>query len=308
MRVTNAALGAQVARDLQAALAAIARQHDHLSSGRRLLTPADDPGGAAQAVTIRSRRAATAQYQLNVADARDSLHAADGVLGAAIEAITRVREIAIQGASDTNDALARQSLGAEVDQLLEALVSLANSRSHHGEFLFGGQESTRPPYAATRDADGRITAVTPNPRGIDDPVVAEVAEGVTIATRVSGNQVFGAPGDPAYAFDVLIHLRDRLDANDNGPGGIGATLDDLAAVLDRILVPQTLVGARLGWIALLEDRLGAESVTQAAALSRVEDLDVVRAIQEFQQMKTFYESALASGASVLRLSLLDFLR
>ena len=58
MRVTQSMMSAQVQRELQAALAAIARQQERISSGRRILVPADDPAGAAQAVAIRSRQAA----------------------------------------------------------------------------------------------------------------------------------------------------------------------------------------------------------------------------------------------------------
>jgi flagellin-like hook-associated protein FlgL len=91
-------------------------------------------------------------------------------------------------------------------------------------------------------------------------------------------------------------------------GGVGGALADLAGVQDRLLAPQALVGARMSWLDVLEERGAAESVDLAATVSRLEDLDIPRAITEFEQMKLSYEAALASSASLLRLSLLDFLR
>ena len=81
MRVTPGMMNAQVQRELQAALAAIAHQQDLLSSGTRILAPADDPGGASQAVTIRARQAANAQFQKNVATAKDVLRRLIPTLG-----------------------------------------------------------------------------------------------------------------------------------------------------------------------------------------------------------------------------------
>ncbi len=306
MRVTPGMMNAQVLRDLQGALAALARQQSQLSSGRRITAPSDDPAGTAQALTIRSRQTAAEQFKKNVAEARDSLAAADSVLRSVVETVTQAKETAVQGASDTSDALARQSLGSQVNQLLETLVALALSRGHGGTFLFGGQESTRSPYSVTRDANGKITAVAVNARGIDGETPAEVSEGVTVPTGVSGTSVFGATTDTTYAFDVLIRLRDSLNAND--ADGVRTSLDELTTVLDRVTVSSTLVGVRIGWLALLDERLTDESLVLAGTLSRVEDADIPKVVLEFQQMQTFYEAALASGARLLQSSLLNFLK
>jgi flagellin-like hook-associated protein FlgL len=93
-----------------------------------------------------------------------------------------------------------------------------------------------------------------------------------------------------------------------GTTGIQAALDELSAVLDRVVVPSTLVGARLGWTTLLDQRLNSESVGLSTDLSQVEDLDVAKAAIQLQQLQTFYQGALASGAQLIQVSLLDFLR
>src|SRR5215471_11950876 len=117
MRVTQGMITAQVEQQLQTALAAISKQQSELSSSRRILTPSDDPGGAAQAITIRSRQAVNSQFQKNVAAARSALAVGDTTLRSISDTVTQAQEAAIQGASDSNDALARQSIGANVNQL-----------------------------------------------------------------------------------------------------------------------------------------------------------------------------------------------
>src|SRR6185436_14142390 len=105
------------------------------------------------------------------------------------------------------DALSRQALGTQIDQILEGVVSLANTRGPAGAMIFGGQEVTVAPYTVTRDVNGKITAVASNPRGIDGQMRVEVVEGLTVAQGVSGNTVFGAISDSTNVFSTLIRLR-----------------------------------------------------------------------------------------------------
>lgn len=307
MRVTQGSISAKVNADLQRSLAALGRQQGLISAGRRITQPSDDPGGAAAALTIRSRQAANDQFQKNIAEARASLTAADSVLQAVVESVTHGKELAIQGGNDTNDLIARQAVAGQVDQLLEQLVALGNSKGPRGAALFGGQESTVPPYAVTRDAlTNRITTVTPNPRGIDGPTPAEVSEGLTISTTVSGTTIFGTAADPANAFTMLITLRDALTAND----GVAtrAAIAGLDTALDRATLASTVVGTRLSWMDTLDTRSRDEGLVLTQSLSRIEDLDYAKAISDLNQIQTTYSAGLAAGARLLQQSLLDFLR
>lgn len=306
MRITPTHINAQLTADLQRALAALARQQSQLSAGRRIIAPSDDPGGAAQTHTIRSRQTANDQFQRNIGEARNRLESADSVLRAIVDNMAHAKELAVQGANDSNDVQARQSLATEVDQILEALVALGNSRGPRGNMLLGGQESTVAPYTVTRDGANKITAVTVNARGIDGTTAAEVSEGLTVLTSVSGTSVFGAAGDATNAFTLLIALRDNLNANDGA--AVRGALDNLTTMIDRATGTFTVVGSRLGWLTALEERLQDESVVLAGSLQRVEELDLARAIQDLKQIQTTYEAGLAAGARVLQQSLLDFLR
>ncbi len=305
MRVTPGIINAQLANDLQTALTALATQQQLILTGRRINAPADDPGGTANALVVRSRQAANDQLQKNIAIARGSLGSADSVLRSVIDGLQQAKDVAIQGANDSNDALSRQALGAQVDQILEAMVSFGNTRGSDGTMIFGGQEVTTAPYAVTRDVNGAISAVTVNARGIDGQMRAEVADGLTVAQGVSGNIVFGAASDPTNVFDTLIRLRDALDTNN--AANVRAELDNVTAGHDRATTASVLVGTRLGWLDTLESRLKDDAVTLATSLSSIEDVDMVKAISDLNQIQTFYQAGLAAGARLLKQSLADFL-
>lgn len=306
MRVTNSMLGGQVLLSLQRALGKLAKQQDQIASGRRILAPSDDPAGIAQGLTVKSRQILNQQHQKNITEARSFLETTDAHLQTVIETITQVREIAVRGGNDTNGPQERQAIGSQVNQFLENLVELANAKGNDGNYLFGGQESTTPPYTVTLDAAGNITAVTPNPRGIDTAVLAEVDDGVTLPVNISGTDIFGPPASLTYAFDVLINLRDNLNANNGNAVRLAPT--ELDVVLDRATVASTVVGARLNRLNLLEPQMVEAATNLADTLSRIEDLDMAKASIEFQQQQTAYEAALSAGARVIQQTLVDFLR
>ena len=306
MRITSGMITTQLVRDLNNALAALTKQQRLIATGRRINEPSDDPNGTARALTIRSREAGNEQFQRNIDTARTRLTAGDASMRSAVNALQMAQELAIQGANDTNDAEARLAIGTQIDQLLEELVALANGRGPDGTMLFGGQEITTPPYTATRDVNGKITALTVNPRGIDGTMTAEVSEGLTVVQGVSGTIVFGALTGPTNAFDTLIRLRDALNANN--AANVRAELDNMRTIHDRVVTASQLAGTRLAWLDALESRLKDESVSNLASLGAIEDADLTKAVSDMSRIQTFYEGGLAAGAKLLQQSLVDFLR
>jgi flagellar hook-associated protein 3 FlgL len=258
MRVTPGVISAQIANALARAQEGLARQQAMISSGKRITTPSDDPGGASRALTVRSRGQAVDQFRRNLLEAKSSLGGADGALRSVLETLTRAREAAIQGSNDTLNATDRRALGEQVNQYLEELVSLANTRGGRGQYLFGGQETTTSPYAVTRDASGKISAVTPNARGIDGATPVEVNEDL-VSIAVGGTSVFGASTDTTFAFDVLIRLRDRLDQNN--------AVQNLTFVADVAATGAATASAFLGFDTATDFQIAGPSGTTFAPLT-----------------------------------------
>jgi flagellin-like hook-associated protein FlgL len=157
-------------------------------------------------------------------------------------------------------------------------------------------------------ADGRNIAIRTAAGSGDGSVADEI---LGFAGPLAADTVVARGGVQLSAAGVFTtteaNAADEI-AGEGRASGVGVALEDLGGALERMLGPQTLVGARLNWIGLVEERLGGESVSLAGARSRLEDLDVPAAVQEYEQMKLFYEAALASSAGLIRTSLLDFLR
>ncbi len=126
----------------------LSRTELQLATGRRILTPADDPKGAAAALDLNHTVAVTKQYDANAdfAVSRQSLE--DSTLGAVTTLLQRARDLAIQSNNSTLSNRDRDAVAAEVRERLDELLGLANTRDANGEYLFSGYSTDTQPFAA----------------------------------------------------------------------------------------------------------------------------------------------------------------
>ncbi|MBS1197004.1 MAG: flagellar hook-associated protein 3 [Proteobacteria bacterium] len=120
---------------------------NQLSTGRRVLTPSDDPVAAAQALVVSQSQAVNTQYLDAQGNARTQLATVEGQLSSLTDLLQNVRERLVQAGNPTLSQTDRQSIATEMQARLEALTSLANVTDGQGEFLFSGYKGDTRPFA-----------------------------------------------------------------------------------------------------------------------------------------------------------------
>ena len=153
-----------------------------IASGKRVSSPADDPIAAVQILDISEDLNKIDQYARNTTTAESQLALSDSTLGRVGDVLQRVRELAVQGNNATQDAASRRALGAEVQQRLDELLALANTRDANGEYLYAGFQSTQQPFTRQGGVIGY--------EGDDGQRFLEVAENTRVAVRDSGSAIF----------------------------------------------------------------------------------------------------------------------
>jgi len=147
MRVSTSLLfqrGLAAIQDVQTGLLHTQQQ---LATGKRILTPADDPAGAGRALDLEQALALNGQYKANADHAENRLAQEDGALKHVTDLLQRVRELAVQGNNAPLSATDRAAIATEVKQNLEALIGIANTRDANGDYLFAGTTVRTPPFA-----------------------------------------------------------------------------------------------------------------------------------------------------------------
>jgi flagellar hook-associated protein 3 FlgL len=168
---------------------AIGRQHErllriqqHVASGRRMLSPSDDPIGSAQALTVAQAKARTTQYSTNVGAAADALAHAEGVLGQVSNVLQAARTHAVAAGGPALNDSDRRSIATDLRAQLAQLTGLANAKDGDGAFMFAGFATATQPFAEA--AGGVLYSGDSGQRSL------EVSPGRDLPVSASGDRVF----------------------------------------------------------------------------------------------------------------------
>jgi flagellar hook-associated protein 3 FlgL len=273
-----------------------------IGSGERLTRSSDDPVAAARLRTLDRRDRLSEVDQLNSDRAMDDLQLTDEALGSMTDLIGRAKELAMQAANGTLGAEQRDLLKAEIDGLRESMLMVANGRSSGGQALFGGQA----PGLAYQDTGAGMTYV-----GTGTAESVGIGDGQTVTRALTGPEVFGFDlnGSPTNVFAVLGSLSAALQDPTADHSAAGqAAMSGLDAGLEKVTTAQTIVGARMGWIEIIDDRRVMTGELVADERKAIGGADLATTMTRLQETLTVLEASQASFVRLASLSLFDQLR
>jgi len=168
---------------MQTQSAKLLQVQQQIASGKRILTPADDPIGAAQALDVAQAQSMNAQYGVNSGTASDSLSLEESVLGNISSLLQNVKSIAVATGNGSLGTSDRNSLASELRSSYQELLGQANTIDSSGQFLFSGyQGGIRPFYES---APGVVVY-----NGDQGQRLIQVSASRQIAVSDSGSDVF----------------------------------------------------------------------------------------------------------------------
>lgn len=272
---------------------------NQIGSGERLSRSSDDPVAAARLRTLARRERLSEVDQRNSDRATTDLQLTDKALSGLADLVIRAKDLAMQAANQTVGPDQRAMLSAEIEGVRESLLMIANSRDGGGLALFGGQAPGLA-YDNTGTYVGTSTAET-----------VEIGEGQTVTRALTGPEVlsFDQGGTTTNVFAVLAALGAALQdpTADHLTFAQGA-IAGLDASLEQITTSQTIVGARMGWIEIIDERRVATGELVAAERADIGGADLATTMTRLQEVMTVLEASQASFIRVAGLSLFDKLR
>ena len=137
---------------LQRNYANVTRTQEQISTGSRILTPADDPVASVRLLQLEQQQNVLNQYAENLTAAKNSLTQEEVSLNSANTILQRVRELAVQAGNGALSSKDRASIAAELQEREDELLGLMNTRNARGEYLFAGFQGKTQPFV--RQADG----------------------------------------------------------------------------------------------------------------------------------------------------------
>lgn len=201
MRVTEQQVFGFLVNSYQQARSRALRIQEHLATGKQVLQPSDDPGRFHQIVGEKTTLEKLEQRLRNVAAATTRVELADTALQGTTATLSRIRQLAVQYASDTNGA-AERTIGAhEIKELLQHLLQLGNAEFDENQPVFGG--TSRHGFAAGLALATPVTVTN----AVADTLTVEI-DGVMSGTidLTGGTETLGGP-------ELAARAQSRINAD-----------------------------------------------------------------------------------------------
>jgi flagellar hook-associated protein 3 FlgL len=183
MRISTAQFYSQSVQSMDNQQSELNQLYQEISTGKSLLTPADNPVGAAQAVQLTLTSETLTQYTTNQNSALSALQLEDKTLQSVTSVMASIKSLITQAGDGSLTDSQRGAIAKTMEGYRSQLLSLANTSDSNGSYVFSGFQSKTAPF--TNNASGGVTYL-----GDNGAREVQVANTTTIATNDSGANVF----------------------------------------------------------------------------------------------------------------------
>ncbi|QOD06180.1 flagellin (plasmid) [Pseudarthrobacter sp. BIM B-2242] len=268
MAINNNLMANNAYRNLSQTQDSVSKSMEKLSSGLRINRAADDAAGLSISEGLKSQVSGSAVAARNAQDGISVIQSTEGALTEVHSILQRQRDLAVQGANDTNNAASRDAIKKEGDALGKELARLTESTNFNGIELLKG---------AAGNAGGTLNIQVGTGGTANDTITVTLGD-----VDAAVGTLAGAAG--AAGFDVTDNATAQTTINtiDTAIAAVSAQRADLGATQNRLEhATKTL-------------QVSGENLQ--AAQSRIADTDMA------QEMVKFTKNNILSQAGTAMLS------
>lgn len=149
MRISTSMIYDSGVRSVQGQTSTLLHTQQQLATGRRMLSPSEDPVAAARALEIGQAKEINTAYGVTQDSAKSTMSLVDSQLSSAADVLTRVRELAVQAGDAALSSSDLRSISNELRAHFDELVGLGNSTDGTGQYLFSGYQGSNKPFSGS---------------------------------------------------------------------------------------------------------------------------------------------------------------
>ncbi len=317
MRISTAQIFDSGLLGIQRNQTELARFMEQLSTGRKVLSPKDDPIASSEALQVAQSKEINDQFLTNQAAANTALKAVDSQMGNLVGELQSILERAIQAGNSSYSAAQKGMIAEELKQRFENIVTIANGRDASGLFMFSGTKSQVQPFQIVGSGGTyNLTNLYASYQGDTGPRAVQANATQTVDTAVDGQTLFMQVRDGSGSltgrslFDSVKNVIDILDPS----SGVAFTsaaysqgVDDLHAAIDHVSRVRAGVGSRLQGLQSMSSLGEDQKLQYQSRLSDLQDIDYAEAISNLSQEQLQLQAAQLSFKQINQLSLFNIL-
>ncbi len=200
-RITNQMINNTMNYNLQRHQSEMDRIQNSLATGKSVNMPRDNPIASTNQMLYRTRLTELDQFISNLNESKSRLDEVDTALQSTLRIFQRIRVLTVQGANGIYSSFElKEAAATEVNQLLDEIVAIANTKGATGRSIFGGHQTGTedqpnpwvPIYQTLTAGNQGDAMIGVEYRGNIGTMKREVAKGEYMDVSVPGNEVFWA--------------------------------------------------------------------------------------------------------------------
>ena len=303
MRINNNIMALNSHRQYCINNSSIGKNIEKLSSGYRINRAGDDAAGLAISEKMRAQIRGLNMASKNSQDAISLVQTAEGALQTTHDVLQRMRELAVQAASDTNQVeVDRDALNAEFQQLINEINDTAAKTKFNNMGLIDG---TYDPVNNKVDGTLGLTFVVQSGANMGDELSLNIKrmDWVTITQDAFGgaaaDQRPHASTDPEAA-DATWNIADEhgaqsnpLEVNLHTRLNARAAISITNAAINVISTQRSDLGALQNRLEFKIQNLDISAENLQAAESRIRDVDMAKQMTLFTRNNILFQASTA---------------
>jgi len=292
MRITQSIITRSLLQNINRSKENINKRQIAIATGKEILRSSSDPVKFARASRFRKTILRNDQYLKNINGAKGWLDTTTSLLDNMSSGMIDAKEIAIQSADESNNAEMRKMLADKVDSIINDTVALANN-TYMDKYLFGGTNTLGDePFSY----DGNTVTYNGNSHNI----YRRIAENYNISINIAGSQLIDVD-----IFSSLISLKNALNGDDTD--GIQSSINEINSASKKLFSLTSAMGSIKNQLTMTEQRLDTANMNLRSYLSQTEDVDLAKAITEYNAEEMTYKAALQTTSDAIHLNLMEFI-
>ncbi|MHB8073690.1 flagellar hook-associated protein FlgL [Desulfosporosinus fructosivorans] len=301
MRITNGMMSYNFLSSLNKSLEKTNYIQTQLADGKALHAPSDDPIKVVRSLRFSTSMELNNLYTQNAQDAISWMDATDDNMQDLSEIMISIKEQVIQASNGTNPESAVQTIGESVDNLINQMINIGNSQLG-GRYIFAGQNDKTAPFAR----DGDTITYNGNDLKISMPIHPGEATPSQDSVNLTGVDIFG---EDMEILTHLIEIKEKLKSGTTEDQEWLATtgLEYIEADHDNMLEAHTKLGTRMSMYEMAKNMLDSSNTIIEGDQATNDSIDIAKGIVDYKNAENIYKTALQIGASIMPMSLVDFL-
>ncbi|AKF96273.1 flagellin [Brevibacillus laterosporus] len=279
MRINHNVSALNTHRQLGVNTGASGKNLEKLSSGLRINRAGDDAAGLAISEKMRGQIRGLEMASKNAQDGISLIQTAEGALTETHSILQRMRELAVQASSDTNEGVDRQKLQAEVDELSKEIKRISTDTEFNNQKVLDGSFEDKTFHIGANQGQNiklSINNMSNTELGVNGLAKETTAGDITFTNR-SGDEAFKvefAIGAKGSGTSAKVDKDGKVTVTLASADGTNTTakFDDVLGALKAVGVESKLGAGKKG--SDTAAKLAETSIAKAAAT----DVDDTRGV------------------------------